>query len=136
VEGAAGGPTHFIIRVGIVPLRFCANLPDRYREVSELEAADLNEALELDPALPHDRFWRITVDTNAKGFTSAVRLVEIDRETQDTLNSHLIWWDSADTVQETYTPRLVPFVPRQEQVKLPPPTITLDLPKTDTAGDE
>jgi hypothetical protein len=135
-SGDKGGPVHFVMCIGIHPVRFYRGDPDdvpqRYRQPSIPELIEQQQALALDDAIPANRSLRIAIQNDPEGRPLIISLIDIDDTTGETINRFTI--PSAATAAE-----VVEFVPPAPAVILPPVTAQLidELPDSKTkAVDE
>jgi hypothetical protein len=94
VTGTGGGPVHFVMSVGGHPIRFYSgepdDIPDRYRQLSFPELVEQQRALALDDDIPVGRMLRISITTDTDFRPSTIALVEMDKQTGETINFYMI----------------------------------------------
>jgi hypothetical protein len=115
--GAAGGPVHFVFKIGGHPMRFYrgdpGEIPTRYQQLSFPELVEIQKARAVDSGLPEGVGLRMSVDLDADGRPTNIYLVEMDERTGEPLNIYLIPFMAKTT-------NIVEFTPLVAPVEIPP----------------
>jgi hypothetical protein len=129
VTGADAGPSMFVFKIGLHPIRFLHGTPDdipaKYEKPVLPEIAEMQHALALDAALPQNRILRICVETDPQTMKATrVTLAELNKKTGELLNEFLI----RGVTIVTHPAPVVPFAPiatAPDGVVMKAPDVTL-----------
>src|SRR6201988_3876123 len=130
VNGVEAGPSMFVFKMGLHPVRFLHGTPDdipaKYEKPVLPELEEIKQAQLLDAALRDDRILRLCVETFAHTLlVKRVVLAELNKKTGDVLNEFLIR-DFGEAMGGSTAP-VVPFAPSSSPagVVLDPPDVTI-----------
>jgi hypothetical protein len=140
VNGVDAGPSMFVFKIGIHPIRFLHGTPDdipaKYEKPVLPEIEEMQQALALDGALPKYRILRMCVDTNPHTLrVKRIVLAELNEATGQVLNQYLIRENEAQSAAAPVVP-FAPPAPPPQGVTLQAPDVTVKGVKKEKEEDE